>query len=379
VRDISARRQLEEQLRQAQKMEAMGTLAGGIAHDFNNLLTAIIGHAELARLNIDEGTLEGRSIDGIVAACRQATGLTRSLLTFSRRTGARRDVVDIAQVARDTLVLLRPLLPAAIRISTEVDHSRPLWVDSDPAQIQQVLMNLTLNARDAMPSGGDLRLTVLRDANEDVLLEVTDTGTGMSDDVRRRITEPFFTTKTRERGTGLGMSVVHGIVTEHRGELEIESVEGEGTTVRVRLRGCEPPPEARITTIDTDSVLAPLLSRVLLVEDNTHVCALLAKVLASNGYGVHTETDGVAALAAYRNQCRDLDLLILDVDLPGMSGTECLSAIRESGGMQPAIVMSGNPDLGIPPEAFGNTRFLQKPFSMERVITTAGELLGHAV
>ncbi len=382
VRDVSERQQLEEQLRQAQKMEAMGTLAGGIAHDFNNILTAISGHAELAGMTISAHTAERRSIDGILSACRQATGLTRSLLTFSRRSTPHRSAVDLVQVVRDTLVLLRPLLPAAVLVSAEIDPKHPLWIQGDAAQLQQILLNLTLNARDAMPDGGALEVGAHRDAHDanTIVLQVSDTGTGMSERVKRRITEPFFTTKTRERGTGLGMSVVHGIVTDHHGTLEIESVLGEGTSIHVRLPAGAPPREAVITaTPDSASGIAPLLSRVLLVEDNRHVSKLLASVFAANGYGVHIESDGLAALAAYKHQSHDLDLLVLDVDLPGMSGTNCLRAIRESGGHQPALLISGNPELAAHPEEFGNTRFLEKPFSMERLITVASELVGRPV
>ena len=382
VRDVSERQQLEEQLRQAQKMEAMGTLAGGIAHDFNNILTAISGHAELAGMTISAKTAERRSIDGILSACRQATGLTRSLLTFSRRSTPHRSAVDLVQVVRDTLVLLRPLLPAAVLVSAEIDPKCPLWIQGDAAQLQQVLLNLALNARDAMPDGGALQIGTYRDEHDadTIVLEVSDTGSGMSERVKRRITEPFFTTKTRERGTGLGMSVVHGIVTDHHGTLEIESVLGEGTSIHVRLPEGAPPREAAITTApDCASGVAPLLSRVLLVEDNRHVSKLLASVFAANGYGVHIESDGLAALAAFKRQSHDLDLLVLDVDLPGMSGTNCLRAIRESGGHQPALLISGNPELAAHPEEFGNTRFLEKPFSMERLITVASELVGRPV
>jgi two-component system cell cycle sensor histidine kinase/response regulator CckA len=280
------------------------------------------------------------------------------------------------EVLTDTLVLLRPLLPASVLVSADFDRTRPLWIAGDPSQIQQVLMNLTLNARDAMPGGGVLQIDVRNEPNGDVYFEVTDTGTGMTDEVCRRITEPFFTTKTRERGTGLGMSVVHGIVTGHKGTLDIRSAIGQGTTVSVRLPGSTPPPEARILTLGVATGIAPLLARVLLVEDNKHVRKLLAAVLASNGYGVHAESDGLAALDAYHAQTNDLDLLLFDVDLPGMNGTDCLRAIRKSGGMQPALLVSGTPEFAVDPDEYGNTRFLQKPFSMERFVTVAGELLG---
>ena len=385
VRDVTARTQLAEQLRQSQKMEAMGTLAGGIAHDFNNILTAIMGHAELARMTIDSSSAEARSMEGIVAACEQATGVTRSLLTFSRRGETPRIGVDLATLVRDTLRLLRPLLPGAIEIKSEISTREAMWVDADTSQIQQVLMNLALNARDAMPNGGSLYVSVTcestydsakaaRDWSEDAVVTVRDTGVGMSEEVLSRVLEPFFTTKTRERGTGLGMSVVHGIVSSHGGALEIDSVEGEGTTIRVVL----PRRDAPVAIEPKQEVPAPrspnVRARAMVVEDNAQVRRLLSSVLARHGFRVDEEQNGATALEHYMERGLAWDLIVLDIDLPGMTGTECLQRIRESGDDLPAILISGNPEFAPDADAHGDVRFLQKPFTMREFAAAATEM-----
>ncbi len=390
VRDTTARAQLAEQLRQAQKMESMGTLAGGIAHDFNNILTAIMGHAELARVTVEDGAPAAQSLEGIVAACEQATGVTRSLLTFSRRGEAPRMVVDMATTVRDTLQLLRPLLPGAIEVTSAIETNEALWVDADTTQVQQVLMNLALNARDAMPDGGSLRVTLSTESTydsdkaarrwaEDVVIEFRDTGSGMSEEVRRRVVEPFFTTKARERGTGLGMSVVHGIVKRHGGTLEIDSQEGVGTTVRVRLPRREAPTEMEAVAAHEVTAPRPCGARALVVEDNAQVCHLLASVLRQHGFRVDEQHNGATALGVYTEQGSVWDLVVLDVDLPGMTGTECLRRIRESGDDVPAIVVSGNQGFAPDTESSRATRFLQKPFTMREFAAAATDMVAAGV
>ena len=381
VRDVTARVRLEEQLQQSQKMEAMGTLATGVAHDFNNILTAIVGYAERVRAEVPPDSPAATSIGGVLTACDQAAGVTRSLLTFGRGTPAHPVPTDLTAVARATIDLLRPLLPDAIEVACEVPIDQPLWVRGDASQLQQVLLNLALNGRDAMPDGGRLTVALHEDRDEAddptarrVVLQVTDSGSGMSEEVRNRVLEPFFTTKPRERGTGLGMSVVHGIVSAHAGELRIDSRPGHGTCVTVRFPSCAPqeaPGQDRRSRarrpIDD--------ARILLVEDNDQVRALLDRALTDRGLTVTPARDGIEALERYRNAGAKFDLFVFDVDLPRMSGTACLAEIRKHGGRQPAILISGNPDIGVAMDGPYVVRFLAKPFRMDAVAALIEELL----
>lgn len=381
VRDVTYRIRLEEQLQQSQKMEAMGTLATGVAHDFNNVLAAIVGHAEMARTEVPGGTPAARSIDGVLAACDQAAGVTRSLMTFGRGTSALPTAIDLTAVVRATIDLLRPLLPDAIEVVCEIPVEGRLWVHGNGSQLQQVLLNLALNGRDAMPDGG--RLTVaLREEQADeggpdarrTVLQVADSGSGMTEEVRSRVMEPFFTTKPRERGTGLGMSVVHGIVIAHQGTIRIDSRPGHGTCVTVRFPRCAPPvdadsPAPRGTRKPIDG------ARILLVEDNDQVRALLDRALTDRGLAVTAARDGVDALAHYHDTPTGFDLLVFDVDLPRMSGTACLAEIRKSGGRQPAILISGNPDIEVATDGPDVVRFLAKPFRMDAIAALIEELL----
>jgi two-component system cell cycle sensor histidine kinase/response regulator CckA len=381
VRDVTFRIRLEEQLQQSQKMEAMGTLATGVAHDFNNVLTAIVGYAERVRAEVAPDTPAAHSIEGVLAACDQAAGVTRSLLTFGRGTPAHPTPTDLTAVARSTIDLLRPLLPDAIDVACEIPIEHRLWVRGDASQLQQVLLNLALNGRDAMPDGGRLTVALREDrgASDEpqstrAVLQVADSGSGMSEEVRSRVMEPFFTTKPRERGTGLGMSVVHGIVTAHRGTIQIDSRPGHGTCVTVRFPSCEAPADPdRETRSRTRKAIDG--ARILLVEDNHQVRDLLDRALTDRGLFVTPARDGVEALERYRDTGSAFDLLVFDVDLPRMSGTACLAEIRKDGGRQPAILISGNPDIEVVTDGPDVVRFLAKPFRMDVVAALIEELL----
>jgi signal transduction histidine kinase len=248
----SQRRHLEYRLRQSQKMEAIGVMAAGLSHDFNNLVTTLLGYTDRARAVVSADSNLGELIEGIHDVAQEASGVTRSLMTFCRQSSIARQAVDLGAVVGESVPLLRRMLPAKVVVEYCPAAPGPVQVMADPSQLRQALLNLALNARDAMPDGGTLRMTLARRPAAAVadavaaavngaavaVLTVEDNGTGMSDAVRERAFEPFFSTKTRERGTGLGLAVVHGIVTGHGGAVRLDSAEGRGTCVTVLLPCC---------------------------------------------------------------------------------------------------------------------------------------------
>ncbi len=373
--DRRKRQHLEDQLRQSQKMEAVGTLAAGVAHDFNNLLTAIVGYTEIARRLIPENDEAIQALSGVDEAARQATGVTRALLTFSRKAETEKSPVHLGELVDDSTRMLRRMLPAAIEIITDISSSYGLWVEGDAVQLQQVVVNLAVNARDAMPDGGQLRITVehrpagASDAWSAVLtrgkgaavLVVEDTGSGMPEEVRVRMFEPFFTTKPREKGTGLGMAVVHGIVNEHKGLIEVDSKEGRGARITIALPCCDPP--------GPDATQSPKRAKkegkgetIILAEDNRQVRAIIAATLGAAGYNVVQASDGVEAVKAFDTRKESVQLLILDVDLPRMGGISCLEKIRQVRPDIPAIAISGLADVRLADESVTGVTFLRKPF-----------------
>jgi len=384
VRDVTERNRsqraqaaLREELHQSQKMEAVGQVAGGAAHDFNNLLTVILGNAELARLTLPEDSSARGLLDQITQAAKQASALTRSLLTFSRRLPAAKTRIDLRTSVRETADMLRRVLPASIELEVEGDTGEPLHVQADPTRIQQVLMNLALNARDAMPDGGTLRIAAAAepsaDAPERAVLSVTDTGVGMTPEVLRRIFEPFFTTKPRGQGTGLGLSIVHGIVADHGGRIEAVSTPGEGSIFTVALPiaraaagGEQPNPLAE----------APLGAgqKLLLAEDDPLVAQTVTAMLRSLRYDVEKVPDGEALLDRVRAEPKRFRLLIVDVDLPKRGGLDALRQLRTDGVPTPAIVITGTiaPELG--PE-LANTDLLTKPFEARDLAETVARML----
>jgi PAS domain S-box-containing protein len=254
IEDVSGRHQLEEQLRQAQKMEAIGKLAGGIAHDFNNLMTAVIGYSDLLQRQLEAGDARKDKVAAIRDAAVRASDLTRQLLAFGRRQTLQADDVDLREVVERMDTLLRRLIGEDIRLET-VFGSEPVVVRADSTQLEQVVMNLAVNARDAMPGGGLLTVAVLSDG-EEAVLSVIDNGSGMTPETRDRIFEPFFTTKGVGEGSGLGLATVHGIVGQSGGTIEVDTAPGEGTIFSVRLPLAEvspvllPEPPALATLVD---------------------------------------------------------------------------------------------------------------------------------
>ncbi len=335
VLDVTRQKAMEARMRQAQKMEAVGTLAGGVAHDFNNLLQAILGYAELL---LDTPSGQGRArraLEGIRDAAIRGKGLTEQLLAFSRQAPPRKQLLDLNAEIRSVFQWLERTLPRMIRLELDLhDRLRPVW--ADPSQVDQVLMNLALNARDAMPEGGVLTVRtaeVEQDASGGpeglapgryVEVTVSDTGEGIDPEVLEHIFEPFFTTKEVGKGTGLGLATVYGIVQEHGGTVVCESAPARGTVFRVYFP-CAPEelPDG-VAEPQTGAGAVGRAGTVLVVDDEELVRDVCAEVLRAAGYRVLTAPDGETALEVYASQADRIDLVLLDLGMPGMGGRRCL-------------------------------------------------------
>jgi len=379
---------LEEQLRHSQKMEAVGRLAGGIAHDFNNLLTAIIGYTEIVLHSLDPKDERRADAEEIARAAMRAADLTKQMLAFSRRQVLQPKVIDLNIALRKVEPMLRRVIGEDI-VMTVTGKAAHAFARVDPGQVEQVVMNLVVNARDAMPQGG--RLTVeaadavldsetaaaLPDAKPGayVMLSVSDTGSGMPPEVRARIFEPYFTTKDVGKGTGLGLSTVYGIIRQSDGHISLSSELGLGTTFRIYLPRAEAPP---ITAAEPGVEKMPEgTEHILLVEDDPSVRRLSKELLLRLGYSVTDASSGRAGLALGSDDTRHFDLALCDVILGDMSGpavAEALMALRPSirvlymsGYMDEAIVKTGVLDEGKP--------FLQKPFTPMQLAKKIREVL----
>lgn len=374
--DVTDQRNLEAQLRQAHKMEAVGQLAGGIAHDFNNLLTGILGNLSLAIADLPAGNPSRELLTNAEVAALRAAELTRQMLGFSRRTPLRPQPLDLNAAIEETVRLLRRTFDP--RIQVEVKAAPDLWkAEGDAGQIGQVLMNLCLNARDAMPRGGALTLetaNVTLDATgarssiegrpgEFVLLRICDTGIGMAPEVQEHIFEPFFTTKEPGKGTGLGLAMVFGIVKQHQGWIQCTSEVGQGTVFDIYL------PRLAVTAAPSAAPAALDGVRggretILLADDEEVVGRLGQTILERHGYRVLTAADGAEAVEIYRRQPDDIDLVILDLAMPRLSGAEALSELRTINPVVRVLISSGyssDEDLRAVERA-GVLGFVAKPY-----------------
>jgi PAS domain S-box-containing protein len=370
--DITEEKRLEGQLMQAQKMDALGQLAGGIAHDFNNLLTGIAGYTDLATEATRNPSVQ-RCLDGIRAAADEAAGLTARLLAFSRRDVLERRPVDVNGAVREAAELLQPILRENVRLALDLAPGLPP-VAADPGQVRQVVLNLALNARDAMPDGGAIRIATEPREGGLVLL-VADTGVGMDEETRTRALEPFFTTKDEGRGTGLGLSVVYGVVESCDGSIDIRSSPGVGTTVSVELPG---------TVAEVGQVPAPAVrpsrrgggERVLIVEDRDIVRDLACSILEDAGYRVVSAPGGPEALALAREEAA-FSLLLTDVVMPEMSGADLATRLRAEQPSLRVLYMSGYTADVLDDEALAlpHTAFLRKPFGTGELTAAVRELL----
>jgi len=385
-RDITDRRNLEDQLRQAQKMEAIGRLAGGVAHDFNNVLTVILGYATSLEYAVDaEDPLASQAAEIRIAAERAAR-LTQQLLAFSRQQVLQPRVLDLNDVVRQSSTMLQRLIGTHIELRADLDAA--LWsVLVDPGQMEQVFMNLVVNARDAMPNGGAITITTRRVATrkprweqgvpippgEWVIFEVTDTGTGMPPAVVARIFEPFFTTKPLGRGTGLGLSMVYGIIKQSAGFIFCESVPAQGTTLRVYLPRADAPAERLPGTRAASGNGA---GTVLVVEDEPAVRALVGSVLRQRGYTLIEAGSAREAMGMLRDYRGPLHLLVTDVIMPEMTGVELARRVVAERPLTPVLYMSGYADEVLRHEhALPGAAFLQKPFAPETLIERVREML----
>jgi len=386
--NITERRKLEEQLRQSQKMEAVGQLAGGIAHDFNNLLTVINGYAELLQTRIDEKSPLRGNVDEIRHAGDRAASLTRQLLAFSRRQVLQPKALDLNGVISDLGTMLHRLIGEDIELRT---HLRPDLgtVLADPGQIEQVLLNLAVNARDAMSAGGTLVLetdNVVLDetfAKEvpavvpgpHVLLAVSDTGTGIPMEIREHIFEPFFSTKERGKGTGLGLSTVYGIVKQSNGHISVHSEVGKGTTFKIYLPRVDG--EAQVSSSVSPAASLQGDDTVLVVEDESSVQGVIERVLSGNGYRVLMACDGSEALRVSGEHKGPIDLLITDLVMPGMGGQEVASRLETARPGLRVLFMSGYTENAISHHGVldAGVAFLQKPFQAEVLLRKVREVL----
>ena len=391
AKDVTERLRLEEQLRQAQKMEAVGRLAAGVAHDFNNILTAILGSAELLIDDLPEGHEHRVDAEEIRRAAQRAADLTRQLLAFSRQQVLAPKVLDLNAVVRGVETMLRRLIGEHIELRTALVGDLGA-VRADPTQLEQVLLNLVVNARDAMPQGGKLTIeTANTDLGEQyarehgagvagphVLLAVSDTGTGMDAATRAHLFEPFYTTKEFGRGTGLGLATVYGVVKQSGGHIWVYSEPGQGATFKIYLPRVQEAPEPLVAAEPGGVRAAARGSEtILLVEDEQIVRSLARRVLSQQGYTVLEAPAGLEALAVSNAHPGDIHLLLTDVVMPGIGGRELARQLAARRPRARVLYLSGYSDDAIVSHGLldPGTFFLQKPFTPQALTRKVREVL----
>jgi two-component system, cell cycle sensor histidine kinase and response regulator CckA len=388
ARDVTDERELEQRLIQSQKMEGVGRLAGGIAHDFNNLLTAIQGYGALLLTELPASDSRRENVEEILKAGERATSLTRQLLAFSRRQVLEPRVLDLNEVVRSVARMLSRLIGENIELSTSTapDLGRVL---ADPGQIEQVILNLAINARDAMPRGGKLTIETVnarleaghwgRDfparSGDYILLAVSDTGVGMPPEIQAHIFEPFFTTKARGEGTGLGLATVYGIVKQSGGYIWAYSEPGSGSTFKVYLPRVDAPLPAAEPARPAASSRGS--ETILLVEDEKEVRALVEKLLRLQGYRVISAANPADAIRAVEGEQGTIHLLVTDVVLPGLSGRDLAAQITKRRPGLPVLFVSGYTDDAIVRHGVlePGVHFLQKPFTPAQLGKKIREIL----
>lgn len=376
-RDVTERKQLEDYLQQAQKMEAVGRLAGGVAHDFNNLLMIIMSHCKELNSEVSQAPDSARrSAEQIMAASVRAAALTKQLLAFSRRQALSPRLLDVNLALADLSIMLRRLISEDIELQITPSESAAC-VEADAAQLDQVIVNLVVNARDAMPKGGTLtvnaRCIELQDSRTKgtasvppgkyVILTVADTGIGIKEEMLPRIFEPFFTTKELGQGTGLGLSTAYGIVRQSHGQILVESEWGKGTRFEIYLPRLDAP-AASSTSLNTPLEVGRGSETILLVEDENGIRVLTKAFLEQQGYTVLAATNGLEALALAKNYPEPIHLLLTDVIMPGMRGTELAARLQAERPEMHVLYVSGYPEEEI---THPDAAFLEKPFPMEEL------------
>jgi PAS domain S-box-containing protein len=379
--DVTERKSLGEQLRQAQKMEAIGQLTGGIAHDFNNILTIVITNAGLIteRITPEQADLR-QELNELQRAALRGAELVRKLLAFSRQRALELRPIDLAGVVKEAEAPLRLLLPPSIELAVNQEGTTAVTINGDAGAIEQILFNLATNSRDAMPNGGGFRIRLYRSwldeehrrtrgwgtSGEYIVLAVSDCGSGMTPEVRARVFDPFFTTKEVGKGTGLGMAMIYGLVKQHNGYIDLESEPGEGTTVRLFFPAIVAPEERGSAELE-----APTLGgqeRILVVDDEEGVRRSAIRALSRYGYSVEEAWDADSALARVSNGGPPIDLIVTDVVMPGKSGLELYQDLRARN--KPVLLMSGHTagDFDALVKAHPGTRILHKPWSVTDLV-----------
>jgi len=381
-RDVTRRERTEAEVRQAQRLEAVGTLAGGVAHDFNNLLAGILGHASLLRDGRTTDAERSEAVEVIESAARRAADLTQQLLGFAGRAQRRLERVDVHRTIEDLTRLLSRTIPRNVELSLRLgaDGSH---VQGDPSQIQQVLLNLALNARDAMPDGGRLEIETRTLPAGDgaphgsLEIAVRDTGPGIPEALRERIFEPFFTTKGSARGSGMGLAVVYGVVTAHRGTVRVEGATPRGAVFRITFPLAAPGPVVEVRRPIEAEETGPGRGRILVADDEPAVRSLAARMLRRLGYEVATAVDGQQVLDAFAADGQLFDLVILDLDMPRLDGAACFRALRARHPGQRALVSTGygHPQVIDALLAEGLRGIVPKPYSLEQLAHAVGDAL----
>ncbi|MGI9045042.1 MAG: PAS domain S-box protein [Gemmatimonadaceae bacterium] len=388
--DITERRRLEQQFRQAQKMEAVGRLAGGIAHDFNNVLTVIKGHAEFLSLDLPASGESREDVDQITKSAARAASLTRQLLAFSRQQVLEMQVIEANALLRDMERMLGSLIGGDILLTLTLDDSALVFADE--SQLEQVIMNLVINARDAMPGGGSLRVATRKvrlDSEEAsrhpearagryVAIDVTDTGTGIEPDLLVKIFEPFFTTKELGKGTGLGLATVYGIAQQSGGFVDVQSSPGRGSTFTLYVPAAQV--DAAAIPLPACAGTVPGNELILLVEDQDEVRKVGKRILVSRGYRVVEARNGVEALAVLQAPDAGVDLVVTDAVMPLMNGTDLVRSLRGLDPSMPVIIASGYTDPELVAYCTGElgVLFLAKPFRTDDLIRLVRETLDAA-
>jgi len=387
--EIAERQAAQEQLRQSQKMEAIGTLAGGVAHDFNNILTAIMGFGSILRVKLEGEAKLSHYANNILIAAGKGAKLTHNLLAFSRKQIIETKPEEVNEIVRTIDEILRRVIGEDIELRCSFSPEELVFM-GDSGQIEQVLMNLAVNARDAMPTGGVLSISTERVELTEELpdaplkpgsyarITVSDAGCGIGDDIRQRIFEPFFTTKDVGKGTGLGLSIVYGIVRQHGGGVTVQSAVGKGTSVRIHL----PLVECRM-----HREIAPVVQvvggtdTILLAEDDDGVRSFMVQALEEFGYHVIEALNGEDALAKYRANSDRIRLMILDVVMPRMNGREVFDEVRKEGGEVRVLFCSGYTDEIIEQKGIVEEErvgFLSKPVTIQVLLAKVRETLDRA-
>jgi len=389
VRDVTEQRRTAEQLRHAQKMESIGTLAGGIAHDFNNILAAIIGYGGMVHRKMNADDPQRPKMEHLLEAADRAAHLTKELLLFSRKQALERKTVDINQIVSKSEKFLKRVIAADIEFILNIQPV-PLPVLADAYQLEQVLMNIVTNARDAMPRGGTLTLSTeviqfddtfastlgLRNPGDYALVTVSDTGAGMNQAIQKRLFEPFFTTKEIGKGTGLGLSIAYGIIQQHDGQICVESMPGKGTTLRIYL----PLIASEAATQPDLEEIEPLIGgteTILLAEDNDMVRVLTRTILTESGYTVIEAGNGEEAVQKYLADKDSIDLLLFDIIMPRMNGKDACDEILKTRPEMKALFFSGyTPDsLGQKSSMKNGFQIISKPAAPVALLRKVREVL----